>query len=117
MAIVFLALSLITVVMRFLFPLPMSAKGWTVNGWSYNVWAEIHFYLYCVFSLLALVHVMLHWSWVCGVASSRISKWNQRPFHLDYGSQTIYGVGTLIVFLGFFGILYLIAALRASPPP
>ena len=54
----------------------------------------------CTFSFGILIHLMLHWNWVCSVIATQILTDRERP---DEGMQTIYGVATLIVLLHLVG--------------
>ncbi len=49
-------------VTRFAFPPATAAAGWR----------DLHFGLLCALVLAVLVHVMLHWNWVCGVVTTRL---------------------------------------------
>lgn len=118
-----LALLLITtallwtaVVLRFVFPAATEATGWTLWGWGYDDWANFQFALLCVIALTILLHVMLHWSWVCGVVVTRLLRRKKRGATPDEGSQTIYGVATLIVLLNVIGGLVAVAALTIRSP-
>ncbi len=59
-----------------------------------------------------LVHVMLHWSWVCNVIASALAGKGR----VDEGMQTIYGVGLLIVLLNVVGITVAAAVLTIRAP-
>lgn len=114
--VVFLKLAWISVVLRFVFPAGTAAAGWTLWGYGYDDWAAFQFGLLCVFALGILVHLMLHWSWVCGVLSNRLSRWRGEPLRLDDGTQTLYGVGLLIVALNVVGLAIAAAALTIRMP-
>ena len=58
--------------------------------------ADVQFATLCTFGFGILVHVMLHWNWVCSVITTQVLHTRER---LDEGMQTIYGVATLIVLL------------------
>lgn len=88
-------------VLRFVFPAPSKAIGWKLWGWTFDQWWDFQFATICVFAVGALIHVMLHWNWVCSVLSSQILKAKKRP---DETMQTIYGVGTLVVLLHVIAI-------------
>ena len=80
------------------------------------------FNMLAVLALGILVHVMLHWNWVCGVVGSRLSKWRGRTVRIDEANQTIYGVGLLVVLFTLMGLTVGVAALSISsgaesPPP
>lgn len=91
----------VSVMLRIVFPAPTAAQGWTLWGWTFDQWWDFQFGTLCAFAIAVLVHVMLHWNWVCSVLTAQILKTRQR---LDDSMQTIYGVGTLVV------LLHLIAA-------
>jgi hypothetical protein len=114
--IAFLSLAWISVVLRFVFPAGTAAAGWTLWGRGFDDWSAIQFVLLCVFALGVLLHLMLHWSWVCGVVSSRLSRWRGKPIRFDEGAQTLYGVGLLIVVLNVVGLLIAAAALTIQMP-
>jgi hypothetical protein len=85
-------------------------------GHGFDDWSALQFSLLCVFALGILVHLMLHWSWICGVVANRLSRWRGRSLHLDEGTQTLYGVGLLIVALNVVGFLIAAAALSIQVP-
>jgi hypothetical protein len=115
---VFLALAWITTVLRFVFPAPTAAAGWTLWGWGYDRWSAFQFNVLCLFALTVLLHVMLHWSWVCGVVAARLPRRNGQPARQpDDGIRTLYGVGTLIAIANLLGLLLAAAALSIVPPP
>ena len=62
----------------------------------YHQWRDVQFATLCTFGFAILVHVMLHWNWVCSVITTQVLDTRQCP---DEGMQTIYGVATLIVLL------------------
>lgn len=88
-----------SVVVRFVFPPGPNAAGWTLWGWDYDQWAGFQFAALCAFAGAVLLHVMLHWSWVCGVLAGKLKKRRGAPAvaERDTGSRTLWGVGLLIV--------------------
>ena len=96
LAVVFVVLSVSAVVVQFVFPPGIAAGGWTLWGMSYGQWCSIQFSLIATLGLGVLVHVMLHWTWVCSVLVKRVLHQGQLP---DNGTRTIYGVGLLICLL------------------
>jgi hypothetical protein len=87
----------VSAVLQVVFPAPTYAAGWTLWGLTYNQWHQLQFGSLCFCALVILLHVMLHWNWVCNVIAAQVLRIKQRP---DDGMQTIYGVATLIVLLG-----------------
>lgn len=112
----FAALAWVSVVLRYVFPPGVSAAGWTLWGLGFDDWMGVQFGLLGAFALLILVHVMLHWSWFCGVVASRLSRWTGRTIRPDDGTQTLYGVGLLIVALAVLGVAVAAAALAIQAP-
>ncbi len=110
----FVAVCAVAVIVRFVFPPGPAAKGWTLWGLDYDAWSGIQFGLLAGLAIGILVHVMLHWSWVCNVLASRLS--GDRKARVDDGLQTIYGVGLLIVLLNVIGITVAAAFLTIHRP-
>jgi hypothetical protein len=110
----FVALCAAAVIVRFVFPPGPAAKGWLLWGLDYDAWSGIQFGLLATLAVGILVHVMLHWSWVCNVAAARLS--SSKRIRIDDGMQTIYGVGLLIVLLNVIGITVAAAMLTIRGP-
>ena len=73
--------------------------------------------------LLVLIHVMLHWSWVCGVLSTRILARRTVPGgppatkrKIDEGVQTLYGVALLMIVLHLLAGVVHAALLTVTSP-
>jgi hypothetical protein len=101
-------------VLKLLFPAPTMAAGWSLWGLTYDQWDDIRFATLCTFALAILIHVMMHWNWVCSVLATQILKTRDRP---DEGKQTIYGVATLIVLLHLIGAGVVLALFFIRQPP
>jgi len=103
-------------VVEFVFPPGTNAAGWTLWGLSYNAWSRLQFGLVSVLTLGVLVHVMLHWTWVCGVVVSKLLRRKRQPAP-DDGIRTLYGVATLIVLLTVIGVVVAAANLAVQSGP
>jgi hypothetical protein len=103
------------VVVRFVFPPGTSAAGWLLWGMSYDQWVTLQFAMVAILALGVLIHVMLHWTWVCGFIAARLGRGKKAK--LDDGTQTLYGVGLLIVIFNLLGLAIAAAALSIQPPP
>ena len=90
----------ISAVLQFVFPAPTAAAGWSLWGLDYDRWHDVQFSVLCLFAAGIVLHVMMHWNWVCSVIATQIVRSRERP---DEGMQTIYGVATLIVLLHLIG--------------
>lgn len=101
-------------VVRFVFPPAYASRGWQLWDLGLNEWMNIQFAMLSLLALGVLIHVMLHWSWVCGVITSRLSRGKKGK--LDDGVQTIWGVGLLIVILNILGAAIAVAAVAIQEP-
>ncbi len=116
--VVFLLLCWSSVVIRFVFPVATKSEGWTLWGLDYLAWTDIQLGTLCVMLASVILHVMLHWSWICGV----IENWNKKRRgstavgKADTGNRTLWGVGALIVLLNVLGLAIAIAALSIQEP-
>lgn len=105
---------LLAAMLQIVFPAPTAAAGWELWGLSYNQWHDAQFFALCLFALLVLVHIMLHWNWVCGVIATQVLRIKSRP---DDGMQTIYGVALLIGLLMIAAGTIIAAILMVKRPP
>jgi hypothetical protein len=115
--VIFCLLMWTAVVTQFVFPPAIRAEGWTLWGWTYQQWHAFQFGVVAVMASAVLLHVMLHWSWVCNVAAGGLDALRGRKKRkVDEGMQTIYGVGMLIVVLNLIGIAVAAAVLTIQSP-
>jgi len=102
------------VIVRFVFPPAYDARGWTLWGLGLDQWLSVEFAMVALLALGVLIHVMLHWSWVCGVVAARVAR--NKKAKIDDGAQTIYGVGLLIVIFNVLGLATAAAAIMIRGP-
>jgi hypothetical protein len=108
------ALGWVSATLQVVFPAPTAADGWTLWGLTFDQWRDVQFGCLCVFALGVLLHMMMHWNWVCSVIATQVVRTQKRP---DEGMQTIYGVATLIVLLHVIGAGVILAMLCVHRPP
>ena len=117
LGVVFLAVVWTSTIVRFVFPPAVNARDWSLWSWSVDQWIAFQYVLICVLTFLVLVHVMLHWSWVCGVIASRFLRSRDgKKRKMDEGVQTIVGVGLMIVLLNIMGLGIAAAMLMVDRP-
>ncbi|WP_210420191.1 DUF4405 domain-containing protein [Aquisphaera giovannonii] len=112
--IVFVLMSWEAASLQFLLPAPTLSAGWTLFGLTYDQWRDIQFGTLCLFAFGVVLHVMLHWNWVCSVVATQVLHTKARP---DEGKQTIIGVATLIVLLHILGIGVIVSLFFVHAPP
>jgi hypothetical protein len=110
----FSLLAFSAVIVRFIFPPGPEAKGWYLWSLSFDQWASVQFAMVAVLALGIVVHLMLHWSWICGVIATRLAR--DKKAKLDEGTQTLYGVGLMIVIFNILGLVIAVASLTVRPP-
>jgi hypothetical protein len=115
--ILFLALLWVSFVSRFLFPPGTVADGWMLWNASFDEWLQLQFILQASLALAILLHIMLHWNWVCGVLTSKILPHRKGDKHAwTDGERTLYGVGLIVVLLNLLGFAFAAAALMIQSP-
>jgi len=72
-------------VMRYILPPGSGERRMTLWGWSRHDWGDLHFWLSVGLAGLMVVHVALHWQWVCTVTR----QW------LRGGTPSVAGTGPL----------------------
>ncbi len=110
----FVALSLVSVIVQFVFPPGVAAKGWLLWSMNYSQWCGLQFALLSGLGFGIVVHVMLHWTWVCGVITKKLLHLKELP---DDGIRTVYGVGLLIVLLLTGAAVVGVAMMTIQMPP
>lgn len=104
-------------VIRVVFPPGTTATGWRLWGFSFDEWWDFQFAVQCVFAVSILLHVMLHWTWVCGIISSRLlpsPKGAKRPW--SDGERTLVGVTLLVMLMIITGIPLAAAMFTVQSP-
>ena len=98
----------IAAIIRFVFPPLSSSSGWRLWSWPIEAWHNLLFNAIARSTFAVLLHVMLHWNWVCGVVSTKLSKWLGRTVRIDDASKTLWAV--LLLMIIFAGVATLLAA-------
>jgi len=70
--------------------------GMSLWGWDRHGYGDVHFYLALVLMGLMVVHIWLHWAWVCATISKTLGSESSGKF-----KRGIYG----IIFLIIIGVL------------
>ncbi len=112
----FVALCICSVILEFVFPPGTRAEGWQLWSKSYNEWSRFRFGILSFLAGAVLLHIMLHWSWVCGVVESRTRDKSQPKIPNDDPSRTLWGVGLLIAIINIAGIVIGLAAITIKSP-
>lgn len=112
----FVAVCTCAVILQFVFPAEKQ-EGWLLWSRSFSDWSRYQFTLLAAMALAVLLHVMLHWSWICGVLSSRFGdKTTRKAAANDDPNRTLWGVGLLIVIVNLMGAIIAAAVLTIEAP-
>lgn len=112
----FVAVCTCAVILQFVFPTEKH-EGWLLWSRSFSDWSRYQFTLLAGMALAVLLHIMLHWSWICGVVSSRCGdKTTRKTAANDDPNRTLWGVGLLIVIVNILGAIIAAAALSIQSP-
>jgi hypothetical protein len=107
----FVLLCWIASVTQWLFPPGATGENWTLLGAKVEVWRQFQFGVTCFLAAAILIHVMLHWSWVCGVFETRIlSQFTCKRSPSNDGARTLVGVILLATTILLSGLALGIAA-------
>lgn len=76
-------------------------RGLTLWGMSRHDWGDLHFWVSVALGVLLVLHVALHWSWVCLMVSRSLGNRENAP--LSSVKRNAYGLGFLLSLLIIFG--------------
>ena len=82
---------------------PRTGDRLAIWGMGRHDWGDIHFWLSLGLLALLLLHVALHWSWVCTVAQKMFSHTNGAPKPVRRWRRDLYGILTLAAFAALIG--------------
>lgn len=111
-----LALLWTSILLRALFPAPSEADGWTIWGMNYDTWSRIQFFLMLALTVAVGIHLILHWTWICGFVAGKLSRLRGRRIQLLESHRTIYGVTMLIGILSALLAMLFAASLSTVSP-
>jgi hypothetical protein len=92
---------------------PRTTATWTIWGATASTWLDPLFTTFCAFAGGVVLHVILHWAWICGTVATKLLG---RKAGKDDGSQTLIGVALLVVLLHLFGAAILAAHMALVKP-
>jgi len=114
--VLFVSVCTLSVILEFIFPSGPYADGWLLWGKDFSAWSRLRFGFLATMAAAVVLHVMLHWSWVCGVVASRLGAKKSGATAHDDPSRTLWGVGFLIVIVNVVGFVVAAAALTIQAP-
>lgn len=86
-------------IMKFALPPGSGSAGLALWSLGRHDWGSIHFWLTVAAGVLLLLHLYLHWSWVC-VLTNRLMHPFRKVTPPAKGNQRLAGVAALLVLVG-----------------
>lgn len=99
--ITFVTLCWVSAVLQFVFPVGAAPDAFRIWGGTVIDWQNAQFIVLCALALGVVLHVMLHWSWIMGVVTTRLLG---RKAERDTGAHTLIGVGLLLAILHLLAV-------------
>lgn len=109
----FVVVLFIAATLQFVFPVGVKAHGWKLWGGDVVAWQNLEFTTLAIFTLGVTVHVMLHWSWICGVLNKQLFK---RTVLKSDGTDTLIGVVLIAALVHVIAIGLLLARWSIEKP-
>jgi len=95
-----------------LVPGSRGGRGLEFLGLGRRDWGDVHFWLSIALLVLVLVHVALHWTWVCALVAPWTRRSSSQRRVVTPAKQWLYGAGVLVVCcLMVGGFLWMASAL------
>lgn len=88
-------------IIRFVLP-PGSGQGRLLWTWGRHDWGDVHFWLAAAAGVLLLVHVALHWQWVCVNAVRVVRRADGEPAYPSAMARNLAGVVLVACLIGLF---------------
>jgi hypothetical protein len=102
-------------VIRFALP-PGSGSVRALWGLGRHDWGDVHFWMAAATAALLVIHVALHWSWVCTTVQHLVVRRGSPPDQPSAWARNLYGAGFLVVLIAIFGGFIWLADSSVVPP-
>jgi len=101
---------------KYVLPAGSGSRGLELWSLGRHDWGDVHFWLAVALGVLLLLHVALHWAWVCG-SIRRLAHPSRRPGRPNATLDNLFGVGFIVLLVIIFGAFLFVAdrAVVSSP--
>ena len=97
--VVMILLAATGLVVRYVLPAGSSGRGGGSQALLWELgrhdWGAVHFWLSVALGVLIVLHIVLHWTWVCTTTRRYLPSFAQWPSSTSKGVQNLYGIGLL----------------------
>ncbi len=94
-------------IMKFTLPPGTGSRGYIIWGLGRHEWGTVHFWLAVALGVLLVLHVALHWSWICATTRRVVRRGAGGPGRGP--RDDLYGVAFLLALVVVFGGLLWVA--------
>jgi hypothetical protein len=102
-------------VIRFALP-PGSGSVRALWGLGRHDWGDVHFWMAVATAALLVIHVALHWNWVCTTVRRLVVRRGSPSSQPSAWARNLYGAGFLVVLIALFGGFIWLADSSVVPP-
>jgi len=102
-------------VIRFTLP-PGSGSVRALWGLGRHDWGDVHFWMAVATAALLVIHVALHWSWVCTTVRHLVVRRGSPSGQPSVWARNLYGAGFLVLLAAIFGGFIWLADSSVVPP-
>jgi hypothetical protein len=102
-------------VIRFALP-PGSGSVRALWGLGRHDWGDVHFWMAAATAALLVIHVALHWNWVCTTVQHLFVRRGRSPDQPSAWARNLYGAGFLVLLIAIFGGFLWLADNSVVPP-
>lgn len=110
----FVALGLVAtgLMMKYIMPPGSGRHGLLLWGWNRHEWGDVHFWLSVSAIALVVIHLFLHWQWVC----TTIGRMFTGPGHgaPTRGRRIFGGVAAVVLCVGVVGGFMMLASMNVT---
>lgn len=97
--VVMMLLAATGLIVRYFLPAGSGGRGGgsqlALWGLGRHDWGAVHFWLSIALGVLIVLHIVLHWSWVCTTTRRHLPSFAQWPSATSQRVQNLYGIGLL----------------------
>lgn len=93
-----IAVTLTGLLMKFVLPAGSPREGLALFGWDRHVWADVHFWATVALGAVLILHLALHWRWVCAMVG-RLTPGPRRT-RMPAWERNLLGVAWLAIIVG-----------------
>jgi hypothetical protein len=92
--------------LKFVLPPGSGRTSLELLGMSRHEWGDVHFWTTVALGAVLLLHIALHWNWVCGMTHKILTR---RTSRISEGARAAWGVVSLALIVGLLAGVVLLA--------